>query len=156
METQKTKLYQKWWFWFCMVLFTFLIGSIIVMKFSISIVTKKVHNVALEIQKIDSEAMLYLSSSGDTVIVEIPNYHHILKREKIENRIKENATSGGILSNCSKFILIMKSDSGYFYSIDVFSLPDMTKIEDDCKNYIDFDRWVENSGNTFSSLTPMN
>jgi len=151
-ENQKTKLYQKWWFWLCIVGIALIVGFVLIMMVGFNIATGGINEVAMKVQSIDNEATLYSSAGGNTVVVEMPNYKDDTKKdkkEKIENIIKEYASNGGILNNYSKFILIRKINSDdkkdYFYNTDIYALPSMIKNEYEGKVYIDFVEFTKES-----------
>lgn len=83
MEEKKTKLYQKWWFWLCMVLIALIISFTVIMMVGFSIATSGINEIAMTIQDIDNEATLYSSAGGNTVVVEIPNYTDNTKKDKV-------------------------------------------------------------------------
>lgn len=159
MEEKKTKLYQKWWFWLCMVLIALIISFTIIMMVGFSLATNGINEVARTIQDIDNEATLYSSAGGHTVVVEVPNYTDSTKKdkiEKIENAIKKYSKKDNILSNYSKFILITKMNSDnksdYFYITHIYSLPSMAQLSEDGKTYIDFVEFTKESlGSSTSS-----
>ena len=124
---EKKKLYQKWWFWLCIVLLTLIVGFVLIIVVGLSITTSGINEVALAVQNIDDEATVYTSAGMNTVVVEIPNYTDNTKKSKkenIENTIKKYSSSNKVLSNYSKFILITKINSdnteNYFYNINVY------------------------------------
>ena len=145
-ETKKANnFYQKWWFWICIVLVAIIISFTAIMMVGYNMAAGGIGKVAMTIQSIDSEATVYSSAGGNTVIVEIPNYTDATKEDKkasIIKNIQTFASNNGELSNYSKFILITKMNSDnkqdYFYFTDVYSLPDMTKDTTTSKSYIDF------------------
>ena len=154
---EKFKLYQKWWFWLCIVLIVLIVAFLIIMVTAFQTATSGINEVALKIQKIDNDATVYTSAGGNTVIVEIPNYTDDTKKDKkdqIIETIKDYSGEWQVLNNYSKFILITKIPSdekeNYFVSSTVYELPSMNEITDDSKVYIDF---VEFTKESLSSST---
>lgn len=147
-ETKKVKnFYQKWWFWLCMFLIAIVISFTIIMMVGYNLAIGGISQVALAVQSLDNEAIVYSSAGDNTVIVEIPNYTETSKKQTKENiidLIKTFASNNGELSNYSKFILITKTNyddmevEDYFYITEVYSLPDMTQDTEASKTYIDF------------------
>ena len=157
-NVDKNKFYAKWWFWLCMVVTALIIGFVVIMSMGFVIATSGINEVALKVQKIDSEATLYSSAGGNTVVVEMPNYTDNTKKDKkenIEQIIKNYASNGSILENYSKFILITKINSegkeDYFYNTSVYNLPSMTKVDSESKTYIDFVQFTTDSFGSSSS-----
>ena len=157
---KKNKFYTKWWFWLCMVAIVLIIGFVVIMGIGFMVATTGINEVAMKVQAIDSEATLYSSAGGNTVVVDMPNYTDETKKNKkenIEKIIKNYASNGGILENYSKFIFITKINSdgkeGYFYNTTVYSLPSMEKIDDEGKTYIDFVQFTIDSFGSSSSST---
>lgn len=155
MKEKNFKLYQKWWFWVCIVLTILIIGFAFIMIIGFNLATSGIHEVAISIQNIDNESTLYSSAGSNTVVVEIPNYTDATKKsqkENIEKTIAKYANNDDILSNYSKFVLITKMNSDnkqdYFYSITTYTLPDMQEIENEYKLYIDFIEFTKESLNT--------
>lgn len=159
----KAKLYQKWWFWLCIVLIVLILAFIIIMAMGFKMVTSGINQVAFDVQQIDNDATLYSSAGGNTVIVEIPNYTDDTKKDKkdsIIETIRNYASEGQILNTYSKFILITKIPSDddkkdYFISSTVYELPSMNEITDESKIYIDFVEFTKKSlsGSTNTSST---
>lgn len=160
-ETKKANnFYQKWWFWICIVLVVIIISFTAIMMVGYNMATGGIGKVAMTIQSIDSEATVYSSAGGNTVIVEIPNYTDATKEDKkasIIKNIQTFASNNGELSNYSKFILITKMNSDntqdYFYFTDVYSLPDMTKDTTISKSYVDFIGLTKETVGTTSSTS---
>lgn len=156
---EEKKVYQKWWFWVCIVLLALIMGFVLIMMVGFKIATSGISEVAMTIQNIDNEATVYSSAGNNTVVVEIPNYTDNTKKDKkenIENTIKNYCNTNGILSNYSKFILITKINSdnkeNYFYNINVYDLPSMVKNEEESKIYLDFVEFTKESlGNSTTS-----
>ena len=156
---EKKKLYQKWWFWVCIVLLTLIVGSVLIMMVGFKIATSGISEVAMTVQSIDNEATVYSSAGNNTIVVEIPNYTDDTKKSKkenIENIIKDYCNYNGILSNYSKFVLITKINSdnkeNYFYNINVYDLPSMVEDIEKSKVYLDFVEFTKESlGSTTTS-----
>lgn len=149
---EKKKLYQKWWFWVCIVIITLIVGFVLIMMVGFLVATSGIHIVAKEVQNIDNEATVYTSAGNNTVVVEIPNYSDSTKKdkmEKIEDVIKKYSNEDGILNDYSNFVLITKMNlnnkEDYFYNVDTYSLPSMTRDEDKSKIYIDFVEYTKES-----------
>lgn len=158
MKENNGKIYKKWWFWVCMVLIAVVVGFVCIMAMGFQVVTTGINEVALNVQGIDNEATVYTSAGGNAVIVEIPNYTDDAKGSKVDeikHMIANYSRNGGILSNYSEFVLIRKinSDSNdYFYNLDVYNLPSMTRNDDESKVYIDFVEFTNQAlGNTNTS-----
>lgn len=157
----ETKIYKKWWFWLIILVIIIVIGFTSIMIMALSIATSGIHEVALEVQKIDNEATVYTSAGGNTIIVEIPNYTDDTKqtkKEEIETLIKSYASGNNTLSDYSTAIIVLKLNSDpnlkdYFLSTTVYSLPTMTENTELSNIYIDFVEYTRQSLNTTSSNT---
>ena len=152
----KKKVYQKWWFWLCIVFIALIIAFVIIMAMGFQVATSGINKVAFDVQKIDNDSTVYSSAGGNTVIVEIPNYTDDTKKEQRDNiieTIKNYASQGQVLNTYSKFILITKIPSDnkedYFISSTVYELPNMNEIAEESKTYIDF---VEFTTESLSSI----
>lgn len=151
--------YKKWWFWLILLAIVIVIGFTIIMVIAFNIATGGINEVALAVQNIDSEAIVYTSAGGNTIIIEIPNYSDDTKKykeEAIETLIKKYADENGILSNYSNAILCEKINSDdniedYFLSTKVYSLPSMTQDINQGDVYIDFIEYTKKSLNTTST-----
>ena len=152
-------LYKKWWFWLILLAIVIVIGFTTIMVMALNIATGGIHEVALAVQKIDSEATVYTSAGGNTIVIEIPNYSDDTKKykeEAIKILIKGYTGENGILSNYSKAILCEKINSDdnikdYFLSTKIYTLPDMTQDIDNSDVYIDFIEYTKKSLNTTST-----
>lgn len=155
-EKKEKTFYKKWWFWLIMLIMVIIIGFSSVMLYALSIATKGINEVALKVQKIDSEATVYTSVGGNTIAIEIPNYSDDTKKHKeeaIKTLIKDYAKDNGVLSNYSKAILCEKINSDdnikdYFLSTKIYTLPDMTQDISSSDIYIDFIEYTKKSLNT--------
>lgn len=166
-KQEKTKLYQKWWFWLCIVLISLILAFVMIMAMGFQVATSGIHKVALDVQKIDNDSTVYSSAGGNTVVVEIPNYTDDTKEDQknaIIKTIKNYASEGQVLNTYSKFILITKIPSddkeNYFVSSTVYELPSMNEITDESNIYIDFVEFTKESlsgsTNTSNSTTSTN
>ena len=161
-EVKKEKsFYKKWWFWVIVLAIVIIIAFTIIMGMAFNVATSGIHEVALSVQNIDNEAIVYTSAGGNTIIIEIPNYTDSTKEYKVDaiiSLIKGYAKDNGILSNYSKVILCEKinSDSNiedYFLTTKVYSLPSMTENTEQGDIYIDFIEYTKQSLSTTSSGT---
>lgn len=160
-KKKERTFYKKWWFWVILLAITIVIGFTIIMVIALNIATDGIHEVALAVQNIDSEATVYTSAGGNTIVIEIPNYSDDTKKykeEAIKILIKGYAEENGILSNYSKAILCEKINSDdnikdYFLSTKIYTLPDMTQDIDNSDVYIDFIEYTKKSLNTISTTS---
>lgn len=160
-EKHKGKaLLKKWWFWLVLLAMLAIIGITIIMVTALIITTTGIHEVAMEVQKIDNEATVYTSAGGNTLIIEIPNYSDNSKKDKIEAikiLLKSYTNENEILHNYSKAILCKKMSSDdniedYLISTEVYTLPGMTKDIEQGDVYIDFIEYTKKSLSTTSSI----
>ena len=161
-EAKKEKsFYKKWWFWVIVLAIVIIIAFTIIMGMAFNVTTSGIHEVALSVQNIDNEAIVYTSAGGNTIIIEIPNYTDSTKEYKVDaiiSLIKGYAKDDGILSNYSKVILCEKINSDnniedYFLTTKVYSLPSMTENTEQGDIYIDFIEYTKQSLSTTSSGT---
>lgn len=143
-EEKQTKLYQKWWFWVCIVLLALIVSFVIIMLIDFYFSTNGINEVAQAIQEIDNEATIYTSAGNNTIVVEIPNGNEIngKQAENIGYTIKKYVDNG-TLSNYSKFIVIIKttlSDKINIYT-STYELSNMSCIENN--SYINTNDIVE-------------
>ena len=153
-------LVKKWWFWVIMLAIAIVLGITIIMLIALNLATKGIHEVAREVQLIDSEATVYTSAGGNNIIIDIPNYSDDTKKNKkdeIKALLKEYASKNGILSNYSKAILLERINSSdnnikdYILSTIVYKLPNMIE-DDESKVYIDLiEQTKESFENEFST-----
>lgn len=155
---EEKKLYQKWWFWVCIVLIVLIVGFTSIVMVGFSITTSGISGVARQIQDISENATLYSSAGDNTLILQIDHYDKLKNGDlkKMLDVIKANTNT--TLSNYSKFIVLnyFDNDDGqedYMLLIKEYSLPDFTEIQN--LNYIDYymyEEMYENYTDLFNSV----
>lgn len=143
---EKKKLYQKWWFWICIVLLALIVGFVVIMIVAFNTATSGISGVAMQIQNISENTTLYSSAGGKSLILQIDHYDNLKNGDlnKMLDIIKANSNT--VFSNYSKLIVLnyFDSDEGqknYMLLIKEFSMPDF--VETNSLNYIDYSMYEE-------------
>lgn len=99
---EKKSIYKKWWFWLTILVIA--VGIIFTTTIIIAVFNKtnEMDEIALEIQKLNSKATIYTSSTKKNIIVEIPNYSNWCKYTKCNKRSNKKWTERK-LKNIFKF-----------------------------------------------------
>lgn len=143
---EKKKLYQKWWFWVCIVLIVLMIGFTSIVMIGFNIATSGISGVARQVQDISENATLYSSAGNNTLVLQINHCNNLKDGDlaKMLDIIKTNSNT--TFSNYSRFITLnyFDSDDGqenYMLLIKEYSMPDFSEIQS--LNYIDFALYEE-------------
>lgn len=142
----KTKLYQKWWFWVCIIFVVLIIGIVLSIILIVKDNTKNIDNISSQIQNIYKNSALY-SSIDSTLILELKHFDtekNAIEYRNIISLIKNNLNKE--LKNYKKLIILSYIDdeennqSQYMLLTTVYSLPDFMEKEN--INYIDFNNYM--------------
>ena len=142
---EKKKLYQKWWFWVCIVLLALIVGFVIIMAIAFSTVTSGISGVAIQIQNISENATLYSSAGDNTLILQIDHFDKLEdgKLEEMFDIIRANNDS--IFSNYSKFIIFnyidIETQENPMLLIKEYNMPDLKETKE--LTYVDFNLYEE-------------
>lgn len=153
MEKEKTKLYQKWWFWLCIVLIVLIIGFTSIVMVGFNIATSGISGVARQIQDISKNTTLYSSAGNNTLILEIDHFDQLKDGdlEKIINIIKENTNT--TFEYYSKLIILnyidVKNQETPMLMIKEYSMPNFTETKD--LTYVDYNIY-ENTMKNYTQL----
>lgn len=162
---KQTKLYQKWWFWVCIVLIVCVISSIIIItilinKKTVQTISNTIKNtsniyaVAIQIQNIYNDATLYGSAGKKTLILELKNFDSTKNATEYRNiitTIKNHLDNE--LSNYKELVIIQYSDNDkeqkHMLITTTYSLPDFMEKEN--KAFISFESYTD-LYNTYTDL----
>lgn len=142
----KAKLYQKWWFWVCIIFVILIIGIVLSIILIVKDNTKNIDNISSQIQNIYKNSALY-SSIDNTLILELKHFDtekNAIEYRNIISLIKNNLNKE--LKNYKKLIILSYIDdeennqSQYMLLTTVYSLPDFMEKEN--INYIDFNNYM--------------
>ena len=142
---EKKKLYQKWWFWVCIVFLALIVGFVIIMAIAFSTVTSGISGVAIQIQNISENATLYSSAGDNTLILQIDHFDKLEdgKLEEMFDIIRANNDS--IFSNYSKFIIFnyidIETQENPMLLIKEYNMPDLKETKE--LTYVDFNLYEE-------------
>lgn len=144
MEKEKTKLYQKWWFWLCIVLIVCVVGSItIICLTQFNDKNSNLIDIQKQINSISEHYSLYIKNDKLILLGENLNKDNQTKLQEIVKVLKENINT--TFKNYTSLICIdFMESSGKENELvmkQVYSLPDFTQEES--YTYINFDSYKE-------------
>lgn len=150
---EKKKLYQKWWFWVCIVLIVLIISFTAIMMVGFFVATSGISGVAKQIQNISENTTLYSSAGNNTLILQIDHFDKLKDGDLKEmiNIIKDNSNT--TFENYSKFIILnyidVESQEAPMLLIKEYSMPDFIETKE--LTYIDYNIY-ENTMNGYTNL----
>lgn len=147
-EKQKKEktFYKKWWFWVIILAIVIVIGTTIIMAMAFNVIKGETGDLALEIHKINKDAIVYSSAGDDTLFIELRNWDNKYSNqlEKIISIIK-NKVNNNELSMYNKFVTLAYMESSNKKDALIirtsYSLPNFVKDEEDSKSYIIFEEY---------------
>ena len=152
---EKRKVYQKWWFWVCIVLLALIVGFVIIMAIAFSTVTSGISGVAMQIQNISDNATLYSSAGDNILILQIDHFDKLKDGDLKEmiNTIKDNSST--TFESYSKFIILnyidVENQENPMLLVKEYSMPDLKETKE--LTYVDFNLYeeaVEGYGDLFN------
>lgn len=131
---------KKWWFWIVGIVISSLVIFILISVF-INKSRNEIDTIVLGIQEIDEEAITYISTKKDTIVIEVPNSSKD-KIESMEKLIK--SCTKDILKNYSKLIIVahLEIDNEAFLINNVYTLPDVKQDVESESIYIDYAKYM--------------
>lgn len=154
---EKKKLYQKWWFWICIVLVVLIISFTIIMVIGFNTAISGISGVAKQIQDVSDNTTLY-SSAGDNILILQINYFDKLKDgdlKKIFDIIKSNIDT--TFSNYSKLVVLnyidVENQEIPMLMFKEYSMPDLAETKE--ITYVDINLYkeaVESYSDLFNSI----
>jgi len=145
-ETKKLKLYQKWWFW-VIILAIVIIGAISIMAMTFNSKKSEISDLAIQIQEIHKDAIVYSSKENKTLFIELRNWSNKNSNElgKIIDIVKN--TGKNKLSMYDKFVTLAYLESNdkkeSLIVKNTYSLPDFIQDKENSNSYILFDEYQE-------------